>query len=79
MTTDQLFRIHRVHPFSPFDMFLADGRTVRVSHPENLSFSGPGRICIVHDETGTPEIIDLLLVVSLKPAKANNPRRGNVN
>ena len=72
MTTEQLRRVHGARPFTPFAVFLADGRTIPVRHPKNLSFQGGGRVIHVHHDADGPEIIDLLLVTSLKPT----PKRG---
>ena len=61
-------------PFEPFDIHLADGRSVPVVHPEFLAFNPPGRTIAVGLPDGTFEVIDLLLVTSLKPRP--NGRRG---
>jgi hypothetical protein len=53
-------------------MRTADGREVTVNHPENVAYGG-GRIAVVvvQDEI---EIIDLLLVPSLKTAAGGTTR-----
>jgi hypothetical protein len=67
MTTDQLQRLHQARPFHPFDIHLADGRTLSVGHPEMLAMIPAGRTAGVALPDGTIEIVDLLLVTSLKP------------
>jgi hypothetical protein len=67
MTIDQLRKLHQARPFEAFDIHLADGRTIAVEHPELLSQSTGGRTIAVGVPDGTIEIIDLLLVTSLKP------------
>jgi hypothetical protein len=72
MTTDQLRRLITARPFQPFTVHMADGRQVRVNHPETIAYDG-GRIAVVvqGDEA---EIIDLLLVPSLSVAAGDgNP------
>ncbi|HUY36480.1 MAG TPA: hypothetical protein VMV69_27335 [Pirellulales bacterium] len=76
MTTEQLQKLHQAQPFRPFDIHLADGRSLTVEHPELLSRSQSGRTIAVACPDDTIETVDLLLVVSLKP-KPNGatPRR----
>lgn len=67
MTIEQLRAMHQARPFQPFDIYLADGRTLPVDHPEFLSQTPNGRTIAVGREDNTTEIVDLLLVTSLKP------------
>lgn len=67
MTTDQIRHLHQARPFQPFDIFLADGRSLSVEHPECLAISRAGRTIGVAVEENVIETIDLLLVTSLKP------------
>ena len=78
MTIDQLRKLHQARPFHPFDIHLADGRTVPVEHPEMFLAPPPGRTIGVGMDDGTIELFDLLLVVSLKPRGngAGRRRRG---
>ena len=73
MTIEQLQKMHQAQPFQPFDLCLADGRTLPVNHPEFLSRTPNGRTVAVGLDDGSHEIVDLLLVVSLKP-RANGHR-----
>jgi hypothetical protein len=43
MTLNQLRGMHQARPFQPFDIFLSDGRSVPVKHPEVLAIIPPGR------------------------------------
>lgn len=70
MTIDQVRKLHRAVPFKPFDVHLADGRAFPVDHPELMAVIPPGRTIVVGVSDGTAEIVDLLLVTSLK-LKAN--------
>jgi len=75
MTIEQLIQMHQARPFQPFDIHLADGRVLPVDHPEFLSRSPtPGRTIGVGTLDGTIEVVDLLLVTSLKP-RANGAKR----
>jgi hypothetical protein len=75
MTIEQLRELHQARPFQPFDIHLADGRTLTVRHPEFLSHTPAGRTIAVSDTDETIEIVDLLLVVSLKPRRQPPTRR----
>jgi hypothetical protein len=65
MTLEQLRRHHQAQPFQPFDIHLADGRTLAVPHPELLAIVPPGRTCLVAQDNGDVETVDLLLVTTL--------------
>ncbi len=67
MTIEQLQKMHQARPFKPFGIYMADGRTLPVEHPEMLAVPPPGRTIGVGCMDGTIEIVDLLLVTSLKP------------
>ncbi len=64
MTIETLTRAMRRAPFSSFTLHLADGREIRVRHPEAIAHGG-GRTAVVFLGPEQVEEIDLLLVVSL--------------
>jgi hypothetical protein len=74
MTIEQLRKMHSARPFQPFEIHLADSRTLTVEHPEMLLQSQTGRMIAVSQPDDTIEIIDLPLVVSLKSV-ANGSHR----
>ena len=76
MTIEQLRLLHQKRPFKPFEIFLADGRSLSVEHPEFLSQSPAGRTIAVGLADGSHEIVDLLLVTSLKLKANGSQRRG---
>jgi hypothetical protein len=76
MTIDQLRRMYSAKPFRAFDIHLADSRTLTVEHPEQMALSEIGRTIAVARPDGTIEIVDMLLVVSLKPRPNGSVRRG---
>jgi len=66
MTIEQLRKVHKAVPFVPFTIYLADGRSHAVPHPECMMFSQSGRTVVLASPDGTFDIIDLLLVTDLK-------------
>jgi hypothetical protein len=68
--------MHAERPFKPFEIHFADSRTLTVEHPEMLSQSQSGRTIAVAHPDDTIEIVDLLLVVSIKPVSNGSPGRG---
>jgi hypothetical protein len=75
MTIEQIRKMHRAQPFHPFEIHLADGRSLPVPHPEFLAIAPPGRTVGVASDDGTIEIVDLLLVTSLRPHANGGSRR----
>lgn len=76
MTIEQLRQLHQARPFQPFEIHLEDGRALSVEHPEFLAQSANGRTIAVSHPDGVLEIVDLLLVVSLKPRSNGSSGRG---
>jgi hypothetical protein len=77
MTVEKITALYRTRPFRTFDVFLADGRSLRVKHPEMLILGG--RTCTIYVDPEVPEIVDLLLVTSLKPVKTEGAKPTNGN
>lgn len=75
MTIEQVRALHQAQPFRPFEMHLADGRMLTVGHPEVLAISPAGRTVSLAHPDGVFEIIDLLLVISLKSRDGSVRRR----
>ncbi len=77
MTGKELIKHHKSTPFTPFRMHLADGRVLRVDHPEFLAHIPGTRTCVVADpDTLTYNTVDLLLVTSIETDAGNaKPRR----
>lgn len=65
MTIDQLKKVHQAQPFRPFHLYLADGSSVPVRHPEMLWRPEAGRTIYVNTAGENVEIIDLLLVTKI--------------
>jgi hypothetical protein len=79
MTVEQVRRFHQAVPFHSFDIRLADGRALPVRHPEMLAVNPPGRTLGVCLDDGTIEIVDLFLVLSLKPHGNGGSKRRRVS
>jgi hypothetical protein len=67
VTTEAFRAFQSAAPFQHFAIHLADGRTLEVRHPELLSFSRAGRTAYVVNADRLTEVLDVLLVVSLRP------------
>jgi len=75
MATDQLRDLWKAQPFRPFVIHLADGRQVKVVHPDFLSRSPSGRSIIVYQPDESFNVIDLLLVTDLEVSANGRGRR----
>ena len=76
MTTDEIRKLHAARPFEPFILHLADGRKIRVDHPEFMMQSPGGRMIYIAAADGGVDRIDLLLVVSAETiGTSKRPRR----
>jgi hypothetical protein len=71
MTSAQFVKVWKSAPFRPFAIHLADGRSLPIPHPDYVSLSPTGRTASVwEDDADAFEIVDLLLVTSLKSLNA---------
>lgn len=68
MQSKELQSVYRAQPFRPFVIHLADGRRVRVEHPEFMALAPTGRSAVVFGKDGAFEIVDIMLVTSLEVA-----------
>ena len=78
MTSDRLEEMFKAQPFRPFDIRLADGRAVRVQHPEFIARSPSGRTAVVFQPDDSMTVIDVFLAVRLDkapPAKNGSKKR----
>ena len=66
MTIQQLRAAHRVVPFQPFAVHMADGRSFHVPHPDFLSMSPTGRTVIIYQQDDEFSILDLLLMTKIQ-------------
>ena len=75
MTTESLQKALHAAPFQSFTLHLADGRTLPVPHRDFVAHRPGGRVAVIMDDDDGFELVDLLLVVSLKfePARGRGP------
>jgi hypothetical protein len=66
MTAEQLRTMRAAHPFRPFTIHLADGRTLTVPHRDFISQSPGGRTIIVYGSGESFSVVDLFLVTELE-------------
>lgn len=74
MTIERLRAVHQARPFRPFVLHMADGKKIRVNHPEIMSVSPSGRTIIVNLADDSFHHIDLLMVVRIEVSNGT-PRR----
>ncbi len=79
MTTDRVKELWQAKPFKPFQIHVADGDVLNVSHPELMWIHPGGRTAFVatgpRDEDRVA-IIDLLLVTKLTMESNGHGSRG---
>lgn len=81
MTADQIRKRLSAVPFRQFEICLADGRAILVEHAEVLGFDGGSRSIVVFTRGGIVEVIDLMLVLSLRfhePNFVHSSQQGDV-
>lgn len=66
MTIERLRTLHQARPFRPFTIHMADGKRIRITHPETLAYSPSGRTIVVTLPDESFHMIDLLMVVRLE-------------
>ena len=73
MTITEFQRAYRATPFQPFTLCLADGQRIAVEHSEFVAMSPRGRTVSVYQTDGTHDVVDLMLVTSLKVRPREEP------
>ena len=66
MTVQEVKRRMQTQPFAPFRVLTADGKHYDVRHPENLAFSGKGRLIAIGMDDDSFVTLDLLLVTAIQ-------------
>jgi hypothetical protein len=66
---ERIRELYWAKPFQPFTLFLADGRSVTVSHPELLAISNSGKTISVYQLDNSLSTINLSMVtdITVKP------------
>jgi hypothetical protein len=75
MQIKEIQKVYRAQPFRPFIIHMADGRGIRVDHPEFMALSPAGRAAVVFDKDGGFEVIDVLLVTGLEVGNGKSSSR----
>jgi len=75
MTTERIKELHETRPFRPFVMHLADGRRIRVTHPEAMARRENGRTIYILDSRDYGHHVDLLLVTELVVDHSHRSRK----
>jgi hypothetical protein len=66
MTLEEVRSLVHAAPFQSFDIYLADGTSIRVPHPDFIAIPAAGRTVALYKEGERAHtIVDLLLVTKL--------------
>ena len=71
MKIDELRELRDATPFRPFVIHLADGRGIPVKHRDFVMSSPNGRTIFVYQPDESFNIIDVMLVTSLRVKSSN--------
>ena len=78
MTATEFHKLQRANPFAPYRIRLADGKTIRVPHPDFVAISPTGRMATAYSPDGEMHILDIFLVTDLAvepPAPTRRKRK----
>ena len=62
---EEIRRAWRRQPFEPFVLFMADGRSFPIAHPELIFVTRNGRSVVFEDTDGFVEILATALITSI--------------
>jgi hypothetical protein len=69
---EEIRALRRRAPFAPFLVHLADGRRLEVPHPDLVWLPKPGVFFFFHEDRGSSERINPLLVVGIESANGES-------
>lgn len=81
MLPADILNLARQQPFVPFRLYLADGRTLEVRHPDMI-LVGVGSVTVGTPDAANPRLysgvqyIDIMHIVSLEPLPQAQPVQG---
>lgn len=65
MNVKEIRQLYSAAPFQPFEIVLTNGKSVRVDHPEFMSFSPDYRTVHVYEIRGEGQRIDVKMIIAL--------------
>ena len=75
MTMQAIKEAAYADPFRPFNLRLAGGPTVKVSHPDYIAFGPKRRTVVVYGSNESFRVISVMLVTEVDIPEANRPKR----
>ncbi len=66
MSADKIRDAFRSKPFRPFAVWMADGRSIPVKHPDYALLCPLGRTLVVYQPDSTMDILDVRLITDLQ-------------
>jgi hypothetical protein len=75
MTTEEIRKLYEAKPFKPFIIHQANGRKIRVRHPEFMAFAPSGRTMYVYETDDTAHVVDIMLVLDLETKPNGSVRK----
>lgn len=75
MNASAIKDLYYAEPFEPFELVLTNGTTVRVAHPEFLSFAPDNRTLHVWEPSGGGKRIDVKLIIALNELPPTGGKR----
>ncbi len=78
MHVDEIRKLIRAQPFEPFDLFVSDGASYHVKHPDFIAL-GARNISIVMTSTESSQLpqrvvhVDPVHITRITPATGNDP------
>ena len=66
MTIDGIKEAAHHESFHPFGLRLADGKVVKVAHPDYIAFGPKGRTVVVYGPDDSFRVLDVILITALE-------------
>jgi len=76
MNRDEILAHYHERPFRPFIVHVADGRKLRVDHPEFFAITGQ-RSIVVAKPAGGIDILDAMLITGIEVPESKSRRGRN--
>ncbi|MCA1660482.1 MAG: hypothetical protein LC642_08125 [Verrucomicrobiaceae bacterium] len=67
MVVDEFVELCEAAPFRSFEVFLSDGRSFAVNHPDFIAVDGGAETATIYDEKSNfADVIDIFAIVSVR-------------